>query len=71
MTNEKYEAWSVIYLKDNGDPEMMLICCGTKDEYVRTSELIHGVTYSGDRPVDSAEMIIVPEGYFKEEDSGS
>ena len=55
-----HAAGCVIHFKDGGEPEETVLCIGTLEECERCGELFPAVSYSGDRPVDRAEFVIVP-----------
>lgn len=50
----------VIHFKDGGKPEECIVGQGTEEEMENLYRLMPGVSYSGDRPTDRAEFMIVP-----------
>lgn len=52
-------AASVIHFKDGEESEMMVLHTGTKEECQFVSDNTHAVAYSGDRPFDRAQVIVM------------
>jgi hypothetical protein len=49
----------VIHFKDGGDTEECVLGRGTLEECERIGQVVLAVSYSGNRPVDHAEFVIV------------
>lgn len=49
----------VIHFLDGGPPEERLIVTGTKEECEAFYNIMPGISYSGERPVDRAEFVVV------------
>ncbi len=52
---------SVLTFADGGEQSFMVLCRGTVAECDAAAERIPAVTYSGNRPVREASLVIVPE----------
>jgi hypothetical protein len=50
----------VVHFKDGAGPEECLIGQGSREEMEALYRMMPAVSYSGDRPVERAEFVIVP-----------
>lgn len=60
LNNATHVAGYIIHFKDGGEPEEAVLGQGTKEEMERLYRMMPAVSYSGERPIDRAEFVIVP-----------
>lgn len=55
----KYTAVAVIHFSDGGPDEITSLGSGTKEECIQITDMTDTVSYSGNRPIASAEAMIL------------
>jgi hypothetical protein len=58
----------VLICADGGEPEVRELHRGNHESCEKVSNLLSAISYSGDRTVSSARMMIVPASVFDGED---
>ncbi len=58
MTNKKFAAGYVIRFSDGGESEEQVLWVGSLEECERLGDLLPGVAYKGNRPVQDIEFVI-------------
>lgn len=50
----------ILEFSDGGEPEEQILHTGTREECLRTADLIPAISYSGSRPSPKASMVVCP-----------